>query len=150
MTAPPESTPSSVPSESEPNAKRVLIVEDHADVGWLMKSLIEHCGYEARWVTSAQEALEAIASFCPKIALVDIGLPGADGYELAAKCAAIPSRNRPVLVALTGHSDDEHRQKSLQAGFVRHLVKPLSLQALAQILQEVGNVAAGPQIRSVL
>ena len=145
MSAAPESTPPSATSESQPNPKRVLIVEDNADVGWLMKSLVEHCGYEARWVTSAQEALDAIAAFCPGIALVDIGLPGADGYELAAMCQAISSANRPVLVALTGHSGDEHRQKSLQAGFVRHLVKPVSMKALAMFCKSLLKLVAGPQ-----
>jgi CheY-like chemotaxis protein len=115
---------------------RVLIVEDHPDVGWLMQSLVTHCGYEARWAASSAEAMAAALDFQPQIAILDIGLPEVSGYELAAQLTANPLLPRPILIALTGHSDDDNRQRSQEAGFAHHLVKPVSLPILARILQE--------------
>ena len=137
-----EPTPSADDSLASPVRHAVLIVEDHPDVGWLMKNLVTHCGYQAHLAVDAGEALALAREVKPKVVLLDIGLPGMSGYELAGELRSAMAEFQPVLVALTGHSDDEHQRLSREAGFAFHLVKPVSLDRLAHVLQSCTNKAA--------
>jgi PAS domain S-box-containing protein len=114
-------------------AHRILVVDDNVDAADLLAELLAGMGYETRTVYDGRAALAADAEFAPDIALLDIGLPELDGYEVARRLRA---RGRPVrLVALTGYGRDTDRAAALAAGFDAHLVKPVELTALDAALR---------------
>ncbi|HJZ57456.1 MAG TPA: response regulator [Gemmataceae bacterium] len=91
-------------------------------------------GHEVQLAHDGPGALEATAAFNPDVALVDIGLPGLNGYEVARRIRENPQLRGVVLVAQTGWGQDEDRRRSVEAGFDYHLVKPVDLEALRKIL----------------
>lgn len=111
---------------------RVLIVDDNQDAADSLAVLLRLQGHEALAVTRVQAALECLDSFTPDVALLDIGLPEMDGYELAGRIRA--QLNRVRLVAITGYGQPEDRQRTQAAGFDDHLVKPIEISALERIL----------------
>lgn len=123
-----------VPSD-RPSGVRVLIVEDNADSRTMLKSLLELDGYVVTAAKDGPEGLEAIRRERPDVALIDIGLPGLDGYQLARKIRAQREFDGVRLIALTGYGRPEDRQRVLEAGFDNHLVKPLRVEALHPFLK---------------
>jgi CheY-like chemotaxis protein len=114
--------------------RRVLIVEDNEDAGEMYRMLIELSGHEVLVAENGVRGLEMLKSARPDIALVDIGLPGMDGYEIARRFRAEPDGHRVLLVALTGYGSSTDRDRSRQAGFDLHLLKPVDPQALKSLL----------------
>ena len=114
--------------------RRVLIVEDNQDTGDMYRMLIELSGHEALVAQNGALGLELLKSARPDIALVDIGLPGMDGYEIARRFRAEPDSDRVVLVALTGYGSSTDRDRCRQAGFDLHMLKPVDPQALQSLL----------------
>jgi signal transduction histidine kinase/CheY-like chemotaxis protein len=125
-TAPPVVTPQ--PHTSQ----RVLIVDDNRDAADSLAMLLRLEGRETLSAYSGEEALRALRPFNPQLVLLDIGLPGLDGYEVARRLKAIA----PALhvIALSGYAQLEDRQRSAAAGFDAHLVKPVDLEALKRAL----------------
>ena len=82
-------------------------------------------------------ALQAVSDFTPDVAILDIGLPGMDGYELASRLRALPALWRTALVALTGYGQEGDRSRSKSAGFDEHLVKPVELRQLEVTIASV-------------
>lgn len=119
--------------------RRVLIVDDNADAADSLALLLEFEGHKTRVVYSGEEALASMASFKPDVALLDIGLPGMNGYELAQQIRKMPQSKALRLIALTGYGQKEDQQRTRAAGFDGHLVKPVALSAL------VRAIAGGPQ-----
>ena len=115
---------------------RVLVVEDDADIGQVMVALIRHCGHDPLLAADGLTALGLAREFRPDVALLDIGLPGMNGYELAMRLRRESGLERTRFVALTGYGDDSDRQLSEQAGFEHHLVKPVTFEILQRILAE--------------
>jgi CheY-like chemotaxis protein len=111
---------------------RVLIVDDNRDAADSLSMLLQFEGRETLCVYSGEEALRALAPFDPQLVLLDIGLPGIDGYEVARRMKAITSKVR--VIALSGYGQLEDRQRSAAAGFDAHLIKPVDLEALKRIL----------------
>lgn len=114
--------------------RRVLIVEDNPDANEMYKMLIELSGHEVLVAENGARGLEMLKSARPDIALVDIGLPGMDGYEIARRFRAEPNGDRVLLVALTGYGSSTDRDRSRQAGFDLHLLKPVDPQELKSLL----------------
>lgn len=114
--------------------RRVLIVEDNQDAGEMYRILIELAGHEVMLAENGARGLELLKSARPDIALVDIGLPGMDGYEIARRFRAEPDADKVLLVALTGYGSSSDRDRSRQAGFDLHLIKPVDPQALQELL----------------
>ena len=114
--------------------RRVLIVEDNQDAGEMYRILIELAGHEVLLAQDGTVGLELLKSARPDIALLDIGLPGMDGYEVARRFRAEADGRRLVLVALTGYGSSTDRDRSREAGFDLHLVKPVDPQALTSLL----------------
>jgi len=112
--------------------QRILVVDDSRDSAESLALLLELQGHEARVELDGSSALATARSFQPDVILLDIGLPGMDGYEVARRLREEGSVSR--LVALTGYGQDEDRRRSLEAGFNHHLVKPVDLAELARIL----------------
>jgi CheY-like chemotaxis protein len=116
------------------NKQRVLIVEDNPDAGEMYRLLVELAGHEVLLAENGVAGLELLKSARPNIALVDIGLPGMDGYELARRFRAEPGSDAVFLVALTGHGLPSDRDLSRQAGFDLHLIKPVDPQQIQDLL----------------
>lgn len=116
---------------------KILLVEDNPDIAHVLIALIKRCGHHPTWADSGPAALDAVQSWVPDLGLLDIGLPGMSGYELAAALRSRESLSKTPLVALTGFGQDEDRSRSQAAGFARHLVKPISIDTLKQVFQEL-------------
>ncbi len=114
--------------------RRVLIVEDDDDMRAMLRQLLELAGHEVHDAADAATAIEVDAAVRPEVVLIDIGLPGIDGWELARRLRRTPRRRPPVLVAVTGLARPSERERSLAAGFDRHLVKPVDPAMLAEVL----------------
>jgi two-component system, chemotaxis family, CheB/CheR fusion protein len=113
---------------------RILIVDDNADAAESMAMLARAWGHEVVMAGDGPSALKVARHFKPERALVDIGLPGMDGYEVARRLRAAPEHSNLLLVAMTGYGRDEDREKAYAAGFDVHLVKPGDLAELQDVL----------------
>ncbi len=114
--------------------KRVLIADDNHDAATSLGILLNDAGYDVRTVADGSQALEMAAQFRPDIALLDIGMPKLNGYEVARQIRAQPWGGEVLLVALTGWGGAEHRQQTAAAGFDHHLTKPVDPAALTRLL----------------
>jgi CheY-like chemotaxis protein len=113
----------------------VLVVEDNDDARETLRRMLELEGHRVRVAPDGVAGLEAVQAAVPEIALIDVGLPRMDGYELARRIRAeIGGKRRPYLVAVTGYGLPEDRQKTRAAGFDLHLVKPVDGAELAEVL----------------
>jgi two-component system CheB/CheR fusion protein len=114
--------------------RRVLIVDDNADSAMSLGMLVGSWGHEIAIAGDGVKGLEIAAKFKPDFALVDIGMPGMDGYEFARRLRGDANGRIPFLVALTGYGRDEDRAAAREAGFDQHLIKPPDLDRLEKIL----------------
>jgi len=131
--------PEAAVSEPTPTtARRILVVDDNRDSAESLAILLQLTGNETHTAYDGLEAVEAAATFKPEVVLLDIGLPKMNGFEAARKIREQPWGKTMVLVALTGWGQDEDRQKSREAGFDGHLVKPVDHAALTKLLAELG------------
>jgi signal transduction histidine kinase len=115
-------------------ARRILIVDDSRDGGESLAMLLRVLGAEVALAHSGRRALECVETFKPDVVLLDIGMPGMDGYEVARRIRANPANRHLSLIALTGWGQDEDRRRSVAAGFNHHLVKPADIDQLRQLL----------------
>ena len=113
---------------------RVLLVDDNVDGADSLATLVRLAGHEARVAHDGPAALEAAAAFRPQVVVLDIGLPGLTGYEVARRLRADPDLSGASLVAVTGYGRDEDRERARQAGFDHHLVKPVAFAELLNLL----------------
>ena len=112
------------------------MVEDNIDAGDSLSMLLRLYGHEVRVARTGPTALEVAATFHPALVLLDIGLPGMDGYEVARRMRADPELKGVTLCALTGYTPSEaDRFRPQQAGFDHHFVKPVSLDTLLGLLK---------------
>jgi CheY-like chemotaxis protein len=115
----------------------VLVVEDHRDAAETLVELLRLQGYSARIAADGPEAVAAARELRPDVALLDLGLPGLDGFEVARRLRALPELAGITLVALSGYGREEDRRRAREAGIDHHLVKPVDLDALQALLGEV-------------
>jgi signal transduction histidine kinase/CheY-like chemotaxis protein len=120
-------------------ARRILIVDDNADGLAMQHLLLEEHGHYVSDAADGPAALAMLAAAQPDVALIDIGLPGMDGYELARRIRSMPIGERVALVAVTGYGGSEDRRRSLEAGFACHLVKPVAPEELLRVVNELGG-----------
>jgi CheY-like chemotaxis protein len=134
---PPRRSPVSTPASGKgtiPRPRRVLIVEDNDDARQLLRHLLELSGHEVHEAASGTTGLEQALALRPDVALIDLGLPGLDGYEVARRIRAA-GRKDVVLIAVTGYGQREDRLRASAAGFDAHFTKPVDLTALDALLQ---------------
>jgi PAS domain S-box-containing protein len=115
---------------------RVLIVDDNIDAAEMLGRWLAEAGYEVKVAHDAADALQVAAAFAPDVALLDIGLPVLDGYELAAQLRRELAGRACRLIALSGYGQEADRARSEKAGFSQHLVKPVHPKALLALLQD--------------
>ncbi len=118
-------------------AQRVLIIDDNRDSADSLRMLLQIWGFDAICANDGAEGLSAAQTFSPEIVLLDIGLPGTSGYEVAQQLRRLPQTEGSVLVAITGYGQDEDRRRASAAGFDHHLVKPVDPTVLEQLLQRL-------------
>jgi two-component system CheB/CheR fusion protein len=129
-----------MPSPAAPRRTRVFVVEDNLDAALTLVDLLTIWGYEVRAVHDGLAAVEAAPEFHPDVVLLDIGLPGIDGYEVARRLRRRPDLAGLLIVAVTGYGQESDRQRSREAGSDHHMVKPVDLEALRHLL------AAAPRL----
>jgi CheY-like chemotaxis protein len=115
-------------------SRRILVVDDNVDMAEMLAQLLTLEGQEVRTAHDGSTALAAVASFQPQLVLLDIGLPGINGFEVASRIRQQPALKNVLLAALTGYSQEEDRQRCQAAGFDYHLVKPVTLKTLLALL----------------
>jgi CheY-like chemotaxis protein len=137
---PPGQVPSADKASKATGAgRRVLIVEDNPDARRLMHRLLQTWGYDTRVAEDGPSGVEAALAHRPVVALIDLGLPGIDGYEVARRIRAGSGGAAVRLVALTGYGELEDRDRAADAGFDLHLLKPVHPDRLLQALVELGG-----------
>ena len=126
--------PESGHSGQQLTRRRVLVVDDNKDAAESMSMLLELWGHEVVCAYDGRTALETAANYHPQAVFLDIGLPGMDGYEVAARLRDLPEAAGAVLIAVTGYGQDADRRRSREAGIDHHLVKPVSPEMLHSLL----------------
>ncbi len=120
---------------------RVLVVEDNPDTAESLAMLLRLYGHEVKTANAGPAGLQATLSQIPDVVLLDLGLPGIDGYEVARRIRE--KTEKPLLIAMTGYGQTEDRERSKVAGFEYHLVKPVDPGKLQNLLVEVGKAGTG-------
>ncbi|HZX65059.1 MAG TPA: ATP-binding protein, partial [Myxococcales bacterium] len=116
---------------------RLLLIEDNPDIGETLRDLLEILGHRVDLASDGLRGVQMALALKPDAALVDIGLPGIDGYEVAQRLRADPVGREMLLVALTGYGRPEDRERALEAGFDAHLVKPVDPEDLTSLIGEL-------------
>jgi CheY-like chemotaxis protein len=132
------------PSPAKTVPHRVLVVDDNPDAALSLADALEEVGYTVRVAHDGPAALDSLGEFHPDVALLDIGLPVMDGYELAQRLRALLGLASPKLIAITGYGQDGDRQKAWIAGFAEHLVKPVDIQQVQDAIERVFAEPARP------
>lgn len=117
-----------------PFRRRVLVVDDNQDAADSLSMLLELMGHEVAKAYEGRAAVELAGSFRPQLALLDIGMPEVDGYDVARRIRSQPGGREAILVALTGWGQREHRRRAEEEGFDHHIVKPVDLTVLRRLL----------------
>ena len=118
-------------------ARRALVVDDNRDAADTMAMMLEMLGLEVKCLYDPQEVEDVVAGFGPELVFLDVGMPGRSGHDVARALRAASGGERLVLVAVTGWGQPEDRQRTAQAGFDHHLVKPPELQSIQDICTRV-------------
>jgi PAS domain S-box-containing protein len=127
------------PLPQKPPAKRVLVVDDNVDAADTLGMLMRSLGHEAKVVYDGMQALQAADEFRPDVVLLDIGLPGINGYEVARRLRSRKGGQSAKIIAITGWGQDADRARAREAGFDVHLVKPVDEAALQHLVETNGN-----------
>jgi signal transduction histidine kinase len=126
------------PERAAPTGEaRILIIDDNVDAAQLLADVLAAGGYRTLAAHDGPSALAVIDSFQPQLAVVDLGLPVMDGYELARHLLARPASTALQLVALTGYGQPKDRERTSAAGFAAHLVKPVDIAQLRQVIERL-------------
>ena len=121
---------------------RILVVDDNEDAADSLTMLLETLGHELATAHDGAGALDLAAGFHPDVALLDVGMPGMDGYELARRLRADPAQQGLLLAAMTGWGEERDRERAREAGFDHHFRKPADIKALTRMLAGVASRAA--------
>jgi CheY-like chemotaxis protein len=122
---------------------RILVVDDNEDAADMLVEALTSEGYRVRTANDGPAAIRIAAEFKPHIALLDIGLPVMDGYELAERLHQLPQLTRMRLFAVTGYAQEADRKRATAAGFDGHFAKPLDLEVLGRVLRDAAGHGDG-------
>jgi CheY-like chemotaxis protein len=138
IATPQKSQPSLEQSHCDTFSRRVLVIEDNRDAREMFRMMLELAGHEVLEAEDGLGGLELLKASRPDVAVIDVGLPGLNGYEIARRFREEPDADGVMLVALTGYGTPEAVERSLQAGFDHHLIKPVNAEALQEIMRGDG------------
>lgn len=147
-TTAPVETPDIAGASGRPQSLRVLVADDNADTLEGLALLLEALGHEVRKASDGQETLQAVTAWRPDVALLDIGMPILDGYEVARRIRSEPWGAQLFLVAVSGWGQSEDRQRATDAGFDLHFRKPIGLSTLEGILEKAQRPNAEAVVKS--
>ena len=133
----PEVGPQAASSRRAVGEHRVLVVDDNRDAAYSLKLVLEILGYSVSFAFDARSAISCAREFRPTIAMLDIGLPDMDGYELALELRR--QNPPPLLVAVTGRGEPEDQDRAREVGFSHHIIKPVDFVVLQQILDQAAD-----------
>jgi len=136
------SSPATETAQPAGPSLRVLVVDDNVDTVTTLALLVQESGHEVRTAYDGSAVLEAALDYRPNLVLLDIGLPGLNGFEVAKRLRQQPALQNAVLVAMTGYGRESDRQRSQEAGFDHHLVKPGDFGKVLQILTTLSELPA--------
>jgi CheY-like chemotaxis protein len=119
----------------------LLVVDDNSACAFATASLLRLYGYDADVALSGEDALSQAAGLAPDLVLLDLALPGTDGFEVARRLQPAGRGKAPLIVALTGHGTDEDRKRAAAAGVHIHLLKPVDPAVLLRLLRQFRAVA---------
>ena len=125
----------SIPRRS---GNRILVVDDNVDLSRALTTLLSRFGYEAQAVNDGHTAIEAARALRPEIVLLDLGLPGIDGFEVARRLRCEEGLEAATIIAITGYGQEDGGQYSQAEGFNHHLIKPVQIEALVALLESTG------------
>ena len=123
-------------ARADAKATRVLVVDDNRDAADMLEFLFNSQGFEVTAAYNGAEASEAAARFLPDAVVMDLGMPGVDGFEAARRIRNLPQGRHMVLIALTGWGQEGTRKKALEAGFDYHVVKPVDIEVLKEFIAQ--------------
>jgi len=129
----------SAPRSAQLPPLRILVVDDNRDAAASLEMVLGELGAQVQVSHDGSSALEAFAHFAPEVVLLDIGMPGMDGYEVARALRERDPERRTTLVALTGFGQEEARRRAHEAGCEHHLVKPAEFERLQRLLAEIAG-----------
>jgi PAS domain S-box-containing protein len=124
-------------TEPEPAGLRILVVDDNQDAAEVLCMLLQSIGADAKAVDSGPAALATIPDYLPNVILMDIGMPGMDGNEVARRIREQPQFNNIKLIALTGWGQEKDRRLSHESGFDHHLTKPVNFKVLTELINSI-------------
>ena len=127
----------SSPSAEAAVSKRVLIADDNLDAAESLQLWLQLAGHDVQIAGNGVTALKAAEEFKPDVALLDLGMPGLSGFDVARRIRESPWGSGMVLVALTGWGHDEDRRRSAEAGFDHHLTKPIAPEAIESLIDSL-------------
>jgi signal transduction histidine kinase/CheY-like chemotaxis protein len=138
-----DTRPSAGEAQTQPGtAQRILVVDDDPDIRRSLAMLLRHSGHEVESASDGAEAVELAGRSKPDVVLLDVGLPGLDGYAVCRRIREQPWGKRMHIIALTGWGQDEDRRKTREAGFDDHLVKPVEFKSIQALLSQAHEASA--------
>jgi two-component system CheB/CheR fusion protein len=141
-----DATTPRAPMLQQPRRSRLVVVEDNADSRLMICTLLRSAGFECHPSGDGLSGLALLDEVLPHAAIVDVGLPGIDGLELARRVRASPVHGHIYLIALTGYGQDADRKLALEAGFDEHVVKPVDVATLKRLLAEGPSAPRAPLV----
>ncbi|MGH8288529.1 MAG: response regulator [Steroidobacteraceae bacterium] len=114
--------------------RRLLVIDDNKDAAESMSMLLEMWGHEVAYAYDGPSALETAQQWQPEAVILDIGLPGMDGYQVAERLRSLPQGKQAILIAITGYGQEDDRRRSRRAGIDHHLVKPVAPDTLRTLI----------------
>jgi signal transduction histidine kinase/CheY-like chemotaxis protein len=130
------------PPQAETRARaRIVVVDDNRDAASSLSVLLELMGHEVRVANDGESAIALVERFRPQFVLLDLGMPGIDGYETCRRIRSQPWGDAMAIIAVTGHGDEQEMQRSAAAGFDAHFVKPLTPESLERLLSGADSPA---------
>lgn len=134
------------PAEA-PQALRILVIDDNPEMADSEVALLQAIGHDARAVYNSPEAVLVAAAFAPQLILLDLDMPGDDGFEVLRRLRHAQHLHPARIVAVTGHGEPDYLARTARAGFDEHLVKPLTSARLQKLLDAVGEgVSPAPAV----
>ena len=129
---------------STPGPRRVMMVEDNRPYALGVRLLLESAGHEVEICTNGPEALARVPAFAPDVILLDLGLPGMDGYEIARRMREMRALDAVRLVVVSGYASDADQRHSQDVGVDEHLAKPLRFAELLRVVHGTGGPSPAP------
>ncbi len=134
---------------TEEQGLRILVVDDNEPSAKTMGWMLEMLGHQVAIAHEGLSAIEKANAFIPDAVLLDIGLPGMNGYDVCRRMREMPALRHTVFIAQTGWGQKEHRELAREAGFAHHLVKPVDIEALKKALASVPARGEGEILKEV-